>query len=325
MNWTKEEILILRENYSITSKEKMIEKLATKSWDGIRKKAKRMGIEAFKEQYPIRGNSKGILKDVLKYKAMYDNGDSILDIIKHTHVSHKTMTKIFKKANVNIKDKSNAHRKYSLNESFFDSIDTEEKAYFLGFIYADGFIYLKKNFLIGIEIHQKDIELLHLFKQAVSSQSPIKLCNYEDRTSAKIRLFSKHMTEELIKKGVTERKSLILRFPTPDMVPNHLLHHFMRGYFDGDGSIKRNKNQKRSIQVEIVSSNDFCMGYMKKLNELASVNIIKMQHPGGEHYSTFTYCGRNVVKNIYNFLYKDSTLFLKRKYDRFTKYFAYFE
>ncbi len=99
------------------------------------------------------------------------------------------------------------YRKYNLNHDYFESIDSEAKAYFLGFIFADGCVSLSdQNFLLRIEIHKDDVEVLDGFKKHIESTSPIK--NNLKRNSINIRLYSKKLIKDLLRIGCVERKSL---------------------------------------------------------------------------------------------------------------------
>jgi len=220
---------------------------------------------------------------------------------------------------------STGYRKYPLDEHFFDTIDTEEKAYFLGFVFADGFVSLKQhNFLFGIEIHEKDIEVLKNLKRALKSKSPIS--TNKDRCSIRLRVYSKTLVKQLIKKGCVENKSLVLKFPHYSVIPKKLLNHFMRGYFDGDGSIrshqeKKYPNRRPQITVSICSSEKFCKRYQNILCSMTTLNKTKLYRRS--NIMEVIYCGIHNIEKIYDFLYKDANIFLKRKKQRFEKYIQF--
>lgn len=127
-------------------------------------------------------------------------------------------------------------RKHSLNESFFQIIDTEEKAYHLGLLYADGWINTKSG-TVGISLIDK--EVVERFKAAIQSSVPINVLSSENPNHGVAYSFvfaSARMISDLKRHGCVENKSLILDFPTT--VPSHLIHHFIRGYWDGDGYVR---------------------------------------------------------------------------------------
>src|ERR1035437_4280784 len=136
-------------------------------------------------------------------------------------------------------------RKFKLKENFFDEIDTQEKAYFLGFLYADGCNILHRN-RVSIVLHEKDYELLKMLNDLLLDGNDIKiekrknieghyingkLCR-NNGNSIRLDINSKYMSQKLNSIGMIPMKSSVVLFPT--CVPFHLMNHFIRGYFDGD-------------------------------------------------------------------------------------------
>ena len=137
-------------------------------------------------------------------------------------------------------------RKYTLNQRYFSSIDTEEKAYWLGFISADGCI---KNTpkMKTVTVNLANIDRGHLEKMsaAVDSNKPIyafsRTRNRANVITATAVFNSPYMIADLIALSITERKSLTLQ---PWTGPDELMRHYWRGIFDGDGCIhQRKRNQ----------------------------------------------------------------------------------
>ena len=218
-------------------------------------------------------------------------------------------------------------RKYNVNDSYFEKIDTEHKAYWLGFIYADGFINTTED-VIGISLSKKDINHLEKFKDDVEFTGPIH--NYKGKgfietDYVRIVIRSKQMKQNLISLGVYENKTDILKFPTLSQVSKELIYHFIRGYIDGDGSISKAKGkqivngEKRiylGIRLRILGNYDF-------LKEM--IELIRKEIPN-KTYSIIKRKNENVYEVTYNFsvaekilhwLYDDSNIYLKRKKDKF--------
>ena len=199
---------------------------------------------------------------------------------------------------------------YKTNEQYFDTIDTEEKAYFLGFIYADGNIH-KYMFTIGL--NKKDELLLFKLKNFISPTRPIYYC--KKRPVVTLCIENKKLSASLKKAGVVERKSLILKFPESEIVPVHLYSHFIRGYFDGDGSIYNLSNRKSVFGLKIISSDSFIntlVNFLKKLN--INLRISKC----GKVSSAIT-TKKIEIKKFYDYIYKNSTIHLNRKKNKFNK------
>lgn len=216
------------------------------------------------------------------------------------------------------------YRRYHPDHNYFDCIDTEYKAYFLGLLFADGCVMLKGNTgIVHLGLEKNDRYMVKLFKNAVYPHGGGKIGINDNQR--RIVVYSNHMFNSLVKLGCTQRKSLTLRFPTPDKVPDHLMHHFIRGYFDGDGCIfwKRDGFSVRG-GVCIVSSIPFCKVLCKKLNLLVGIFhfFILSDSPrtGGVRASR-----KEVLKNFYQYAYKDPTIFLKRKRIKFDNLMKYIQ
>ena len=168
-----------------------------------------------------------------------------------------------------------------LNENVFDSIDTEEKAYWLGFLFADGYI-SSAPITAGsdnnhrIEICLALIDTGHLFKFnsfMCSKEQKVKVYNYKDvkgkdKQHAKWFISNKHLWETLNSHGCTPKKSLTLKFPNIDIFKSKdLIRHFIRGYVDGDGSISHNKNR---LYLSILGTENFLKGIQKYFTKRGS-------------------------------------------------------
>jgi len=128
---------------------------------------------------------------------------------------------------------SQSRKLYSVRETVFEQIDTEEKAYWLGFLLADGYVGDEHTGRGRIELwlSEKDKGHIEAFGEFLQSTYPIRAD--AKRKACGISIASDKMHDDLIRWGCVPRKSLVLRFPP---LPFPLCVHFIRGYFDGDGS-----------------------------------------------------------------------------------------
>jgi hypothetical protein len=270
---------------------------------------------------PTYGKSGKTLRhlDIAAAQKLYQQGSTMEVAARAIGTNSRTLRKRFKlhgiatRALAYIGGCLGGARRYGVNQNYFDVIDSEDKAYFLGFICADGCVYTgQHNYLLRIELNNRDVAILEKFKRCVSFSG--KIYQHSRYNSCSIRLYSRHMIGALIARGVTQRKSLTLKFPS---VPQALMHHFMRGYFDGDGCIKSTVKGRvtRSYQFEIMSTHSFCTDYQRQLIEHAELPITKLYPAGRQH--TVAYSGNTNCRKIRDFLYKDATIFLKRKAIRF--------
>lgn len=224
-----------------------------------------------------------------------------------------------KRWEIKTRDLSESHREYKVDEYFFNTIDTEEKAYWLGFVYADGYITLPHS--LGISLAKKD--MAHLKKLLLHMNSNHPLNNYKSNSNygiseyTRFLLNSKNVFNQLKSKGVKLRKSLILEYPNVDMVPKHLNKHFIRGYFDGDGSLVLSRN---SINFKICGTKEFLTSLIDIFNEISHYNfqykLFKRRNDDKNNYY-ISYGGKNKVYSIMNYLYESSTVYLDRKMEKY--------
>ena len=134
------------------------------------------------------------------------------------------------------------NRMYNVNHNFFDIIDSEEKAYILGFLYADGTNMEVINGQNGISFTQleQDIDILNKINVAMQSTYPIN--SYIQKSNGKVKckltFCSQKLSDQVNFLGAPPKKSLILKFPNKEIFKSpDLIRHFIRGYFDGDGCI----------------------------------------------------------------------------------------
>ena len=210
-------------------------------------------------------------------------------------------------------------RKYKVDSMFFNKIDNEEKAYILGFIMADGGIYYSsKNFSrrLYFSINEKDIEILNKIKIAMKSDYPIKKINQINSFGfskiVKLTINSTDIVHDLIKLKYTNNKTGNEFIPR---IEKSLLRHFIRGFFDGDGTIFKSRGYNT---VGFTSS----LNMLNSINELFSkelnLDVKKIYKESGDKKAyRLYYSQQEEVYKIYNYLYKDSTIYLERKKHKF--------
>lgn len=204
---------------------------------------------------------------------------------------------------------------YPRNEMYFNQITNPEKAYWLGFLYADGCVHTN-NFEISINITDK--EQVEKFRQAIGAINH-KITETKDtrwKNAKNLYQFSikdKQLHSDLIKWGCIPNKTfLINKIPN---IPKDYISHFIRGYFDGDGSLHWLQGTNNYRISFTCGSKNFLQDILKELG-LFNISIQKQN-------SSNTYqvqiAGRHQVEKILNYLYKDSTerMRLDRKYESY--------
>lgn len=227
--------------------------------------------------------------------------------------------------------------KYNYDKTFFKKIDTEEKAYFLGLMYTDGNV-STNNSSISICLQEQDVDVLESFKKAMNSNNTIYLqySNNENHLNiVKLQFSSVTIAKDIIDKGCVPNKTKILRFPTEEQVPNHLIHHFIRGVFDGDGSVwegkrkimtVKDKTRKEGYRDRIVHNVKFNItGTYSMMSNIQNIliNILSFKQnklntsKNIDNCVQLEYSGRGQMKKFYSYIYKDATVFIKRKKKKF--------
>lgn len=206
---------------------------------------------------------------------------------------------------------------YYRNSHYFDNIDTPNKAYILGLIYADGCNDVKRHHLT-ISLQERDKLILESIKKELEYEGPLLFNPIHERNSKRMNVYSLsiadvQISEQLNEKGVFQAKSLILKFP--DCVPNELLRHFVRGYFDGDGCVYTSSDCYGNIyyRTEVVGTYDFCCKLSGILKSFGCNNSFK--HIKGKHENTYrlrTSANRSTYKFLH-WMYDSADLKLNRK------------
>lgn len=208
-----------------------------------------------------------------------------------------------------IKKRERYNAIYNVDTGYFSEINTEHKAYWLGFIVADGHV---NNKGFSIALKKSDEYMLEMLKKDLKSEHPI---HYNKDNNPTLTITSKALADSLIRIGLHNRKSWELDFDkVVRNVPYELEHHFIRGIFDGDGCIAHYKYpylKKEQIHFGITGVENTCNYIRNKFNIKAKLYF--------EGNKTFTVRTRNpkTIIDIFNYLYKDATIYLDRKYQKF--------
>lgn len=217
--------------------------------------------------------------------------------------------------------------RYFVNKDYFEQIDSEWKAYWLGFLYADGCNDVS-NWCVRLKLQKSDLSHVELFKRSVQSTAPIKSFYRESRIIlnkkvskgeySEINVCNKKMCEDLIKQGCVPNKTYVLQFPSFDIVPEHLFRHFVRGFFDGDGWISSSV-EKKMINIGFVGIESFIKPLHDYLIKTLQIENIKVKPQQDNAAVEMSWGGLSDCEKIYNFLYNDANIFLRRKLDKLDK------
>ena len=239
---------------------------------------------------------------------LYKESDlTILEIVQKTGLSKNTISRLVEKCNYS---KRGPHRIYNISETIFDDIKTEEQAYWLGFITADGYVNEERNFL-NIKLQVSDYN--HLVKFAKFINAPESLIK-DDRGGSgqiikSITVNSKHLVDSLVKLGIRQGKSGKEKPITT--LSRELTIHYIRGLIDGDGNLTDGERRK----IGLVGSLDIINFVKNFINDnIHQINSkYKYIYPKGTIYD-FSIYSTDVVISVYKTLYENASIYLNRKY-----------
>jgi len=208
-------------------------------------------------------------------------------------------------------------KKYRCNDSYFNIIDSPDKAYFLGFLWADGNIHNSRH-SIKLSLNIKDRVVLEKFKYYIEASNPIytRLKN----NCCTFTVFSKQMYIDLIDKGITPNKTYGTTIP--NNIPNDMCSHFIRGLFDGDGGIYNRLRKNKYLDSKIdISNNESTINWLYDAVDInCGIKGTKDKRKGVHCWRWSIYSRLNII-NFANYIYKDSKdLYLERKHNRFIEY-----
>lgn len=253
-------------------------------------------------------------EDIIKY---YQSGFCI-DAIKDCYgVSRTTIRRILEQYGIKNRENINKQHRYTFNENYFDAVDTNNKAYILGLLFADGCNTSNGN-NVFIELQASDVGILERIRDELESNCILRLHQLSKKNpnwsdTYMLNFTSAHFSKRLEELGMVPQKSLVLKFPdwiNPDLIPS-----FLRGYFDGDGHIEWKHNKAKFLTI--ASTNEFCE-YVQ--NYLSSLNIWSRIHYTANREVSTRILQISTKDNIVKFLdliYKDAELYLHRKYNQY--------
>lgn len=291
----------------------------------------RTTVSKWKKSYGLLGIVKEETEQSLRIKTAIKNGElnqlweeglTLYQTAKKLGTNHITLLKHIRRNGIerpidlqlnsskskNYDGNSRGTSKYYINENFFETIDTEEKAYVLGFWAADGWMAKRALFIATSE---EDFEFLEKIKNIIPSEAPIitksKKSSFSRRKLSILSLARKKLYEDVRKLGYTDQKTDNMIFPE---IPKLLRKHFLRGFWDGDGWIG---NRQFSVVGKTISFFKTMQNIIRdECGTELTFDMVRGVYPrlsGGKKH-----------KNALQWIYSDSTIHLDRKYQKYQKY-----
>ncbi|MCK9445636.1 hypothetical protein M0Q50_01945 [bacterium] len=234
------------------------------------------------------------------------------EMIHNTGVSNRVIRRVVIENNII----SKSSKIYNVNENYFENIDTEEKSYWLGFLYADGYVRMKndRSGELKLKLKRSDKNHIELFKKCLGSTHKItdgiSNVTVSGRTYTSlysvISIYNKKIVQDLMNIGCTNNKTFNINMP---LLKNDFIRHFIRGYFDGDGTICKYK--KKSI----FSFTSGSLIFLEQIQNIMCENITlnKLKISNYKSYHRFGWTMKNDINNIYSYLYDNTNIYLNRK------------
>ena len=242
----------------------------------------------------------GLKKATEEYIDNINNNPSLTKICTKYHIDISTLSKRLKELNIEV---INYQNRLKFDNTVFDCIDTEEKAYWLGFIFADA-------------------GHLHKFNKFMKHENDnVKMgyVNCEGKRCERCRwwITDKHLWKTLNKYGCTPRKSLTLQFPNENIFKSKdLIRHFIRGYWDGDGCISYSNKEHTKICINVLGTEQFLVKLINYIPYNMSYTLQYKNPESNNITSSFIKDGLKAY-NIIKYLYDNCTIYLDRKYEKF--------
>lgn len=211
--------------------------------------------------------------------------------------------------------------KCKINENYFENIDSHKKAYWLGFICADGHIY--QNGYMSIVI--KDLEILEKFSKDIKSTYKIsEIRMFDKRTNQtyheySLKISNKSFVSHIVNHGITYNKTDILNFPN---IKEEYYPSFIAGLFDGDGSVYvRNNGASEVLGCNLISTKevlDHINKWLLEKHEIPAISLCRVTNNKTNVWKQYWY---KYAIPFLNIIYSiDSEMYLQRKYNLYLQY-----
>lgn len=276
-------------------------------------------LKRVKYQFTLDEIEKKVLDNYLnKHLGLISSG-------KDFNLSPENVKYFLNKNNISIRNfseaatLSNMNRALKKNDNFF-AIETHDMAWVLGFLASDGNI-RKDNNTIKIALSRKDREILVRIKELIEIENEVKdYTTYDGYDCSSLIWTSAQQKVDLAKYGIIPNKTFILK--PPYALKKEFWIDYIRGYFDGDGSINLIKNSNGrgygNLRWQICSATkeilEWIVDFFYEEYNIPKINIQSQQK---EHILYSIQYSTSSTEKIYEILYNDSKMFLQRKKDHY--------
>ena len=241
--------------------------------------------------------------------SLRSQGDTIWKIAQKTKLCRQTIQNFFASG-----CKTTTHLFYEKNESFFEKLDTPEKAYWLGWVASDGNIN-ETSGTICVTLHERDVDVLVLLNKLIGSDKPV--LSYKSHKNRKtITINSRKIINDIKKLGVHPNKTKTVFMP--EGMNDDLFKCYLRGYFEGDGCIHIGKD---TVEFTIVGqSHTIFQQFKERIQQITGIecSLVSKKTPNNSYILVLRIHGIRRSLMLLTWLYSDNLhLRLERKYQKF--------
>ncbi len=241
---------------------------------------------------------------------LYLSGFSIRKIAVKLNISTKVVSNTIHRNKINPR-----YSKYKLDDHFFDKIDSWEKAYILGLIYADGYL-SKGSSTFNLGFVEKDKYILDKINECIRSDRNLSFNEGEgnNQNFYRLSITNKNFHKALVSHGATPKKAFTISFPKID---KNLIPAFILGYFDGDGYFTIDKRKRSTGYLGICSNKKFCQEVQKVLLQYDIKSNIYIHSTRNQESAELRIGKTEELYKLFDLLYTNAKMFFIRKYDKF--------
>lgn len=265
----------------------------------------------------IRGgrSKKTLTQEQFEYlKTKYcEEGEDLIVLAKHFNWNKETLRNLIEENHLVKKTTNRVNKR--LKEDYFNIIDSEEKAYFLGLLITDGNVSKTKDGRQGrirLQLQAKDKDILLKFKSSLQIDSDL-IFDSRGNGCYGVEFSSDTIFNDLAKYNIIPKKTYTIT-NLPNNIPQKYIKDFLRGMIDGDGSISFDINKSKDVSLNFTSYyQSFVEDFQKEIDKL-----INKENHNKVFYTSAWHCqwrGYDQVLSILNILYDNSTIYLERKYN----------
>jgi len=263
------------------------------------------------ERRPKGHRKQRLLASCLEIRSRYEAGEPAHIIARDYGASKPTIFKVLRAQGATIRDNSECQVKHVCDHRYFQTIDTERKAYWLGFFTADGSI--RPPNIIALGLKMTDGDHVRRFAEHIYTSCPVEDRPDREWPMTEIAFRSTRMTADFAAFGVVPNKEQTVPWPS---LADDLVRHYLRGVIDGDGSFPEPEHvpTRNQISIQIASGRDYAEACQQFLMATFGFGKTKISRRGKKRgIYVLCYSGNQQLFPFFNWLYEDATIFLPRK------------